>query len=229
MLVALVLPSVVTWLYFFQAERLPAGAQGAVFGVVKVLQFAFPAVWMIWVARRPPQIKWPGLGGVAIGVAFGLVVAGAMLALYYQWLSTAPDFEGAEDAMEAKLLGFGLTSAWKFAALGVFYSLCHSLLEEYYWRWFVFGQLQRFTTFTTAMVVSSLGFMAHHVLVLGKYFGFDSWQTWAFSLCVAVGGGVWAWLYKRTGSLLGPWISHLIVDAAIFWLGFEIGRDQFIG
>jgi membrane protease YdiL (CAAX protease family) len=66
--------------------------------------------------------------------------------------------------------------------------------------------------------------MAHHVLVLGKYFGFDSPATWLFSSCVAVGGAVWAWLYNRTGSLLGPWLSHLLVDAAIFAIGFDLVR-----
>jgi membrane protease YdiL (CAAX protease family) len=35
----------------------------------------------------------------------------------------------------------------------------------------------------------------------------------------------WAWLYDRTGSLLGPWMSHLIIDAGIFWVGYELIGD----
>ena len=27
---------------------------------------------------------------------------------------------------------------------------------------------------------------------------------------------MWAWLYHRSGSLLGPWLGHALVDAAIF-------------
>jgi membrane protease YdiL (CAAX protease family) len=42
------------------------------------------------------------------------------------------------------------------------------------------------------------------------------------SLGVAVGGAVWARLYDRSGSLLGPWLSHLLVDAAIFFVGYEL-------
>jgi hypothetical protein len=72
------------------------------------------------------------------------------------------------------------------------------------------------------MIVSALGLTAHHVLVLGKFFGFDSAACWLFSLCVAVGGAFWAWLYERYGSLLGPWASHLLVDAAIFLIGFDL-------
>ena len=29
-------------------------------------------------------------------------------------------------------------------------------------------------------------------------------------------GAAWAWIYHRSGSLLGPWLSHLLIDAGIF-------------
>jgi membrane protease YdiL (CAAX protease family) len=106
--------------------------------------------------------------------------------------------------------------------VGVFYSLLHSLLEEYYWRWFVFGQLRRMAPVWIAIAISSLGFMAHHVIVLATYFGIAEPVTWIFSLAIAVGGAFWAWLYHRSGSLVGPWLSHLLVDGAIFWIGYEI-------
>ena len=73
--------------------------------------------------------------------------------------------------------------------------------------------------------MSSLGFLAHHVLVLGKFFGFANPATYLLSACIAVGGAVWAWLYDRTGSLLGPWLSHMLVDAAIFAIGYDLVRS----
>ena len=41
-----------------------------------------------------------------------------------------------------------------------------------------------------------------------------------------VGGVFWSWLYDRTGSLLGPWLSHLMIDAGIFWVGYELIGDS---
>jgi membrane protease YdiL (CAAX protease family) len=161
---------------------------------------------------------------VAVGVAFGLAVAAGMLGLYHGVLKGSAVLAAAEPQIRAKVAGFGINSVWQYAALAAFYSVIHSLLEEYYWRWFVFGQLRRIIPLGGAIAISSLGFMAHHVLVLGKYFGFDSPATWLFSSCVAVGGALWAWLYHRTGSLLGPWLSHLLVDAAIFAIGFDLVR-----
>jgi membrane protease YdiL (CAAX protease family) len=70
--------------------------------------------------------------------------------------------------------------------------------------------------------------MAHHVILLATYFGWSSPWTYAFSLAVAVGGAVWAWLYERSGSLVGPWLSHLVVDAAIFLVGYDLARDLLV-
>jgi membrane protease YdiL (CAAX protease family) len=93
-------------------------------------------------------------------------------------------------------------------------------LEEYYWRWFVFGRLRLLVPKELAIPISSLGFAAHHVLVLALYFGWASPLTWLFALCVAIGGAIWAWLYDVSESLAAPWLSHAMVDAAIFAIGF---------
>lgn len=221
-LIALVLPSAITWLYFFRAEDASAGVQSSVYGLVKVVQFALPVVWVRAVQRGRISFRPNGMQGVAVGLAFGAVVAAAMYSLYAGWLKSSPILAEATPEIREKVADFGIDNTWKYAALGVFYSVCHSFLEEYYWRWFVFGQLRSWVSVWGAVLVSSLGFMAHHVLVLGKYFGFDDPITYIFSACVATGGAVWAWLYDRTGSLLGPWLSHLLVDAAIFAIGFSL-------
>jgi membrane protease YdiL (CAAX protease family) len=224
-IVALALPSVITWAYFYGAEGAAAGVQLAVFNVVKVIQFALPIVWVLGVEKRRLTLRPPHGRGIGVGVAFGLVVAAAIVALYFGLLRSSALFQAAAGEIRGKLAGWNIDRVWEFLALGLFYSLIHSLLEEYYWRWFVFGQLRKWTTLWPAIVISSLGFMAHHVLVLGKFFGFDHPATWLFSGCVAVGGAVWAWLYERTGSLVGPWVSHLLVDAALHGVGFDVVRD----
>jgi len=222
-LFALVLPTVVTLVYFVWAERFAAGFQQATYAVAKVVQFAFPVVWVLWVQKRRPRASRPVTRGAGLGIVFGLVIAGAMLALYHFWLASADFFAAAEQQIREKIAGMQLGEPWIFVTVGVFYSLLHSLLEEYYWRWFVFGQLRRMAPVLVAIAISSLGFMAHHVIVLATYFGIGAPVTWIFSLAIAIGGAFWAWLYHRSGSLMGPWLSHLLVDAAIFLgIGYEI-------
>ena len=75
-----------------------------------------------------------------------------------------------------------------------------------------------------SIVLASLAFAAHHAIVLGSYFGGSSPVTWLLTFAVALGGAVWCGIYQRSGSLLGPWLSHVLVDAAIFAVGFAMVR-----
>ena len=224
---ALMLPSLVTLAYFVWAQGSEAGVQQAVYAIAKVVQFAFPVIWVAWIQRQRLQFDLSSSRGILLGGVFGAVVFAIGFTAYHSWLKTADFFVAGQQPMQEKIADLGLEQAWQFIALGMFYSLFHSLLEEYYWRWFVFGQLKRLTTLGPAVVISSLGFMTHHVIVIGSYFGYFTLATWLFSLAVALGGAFWAWLYHRSGSLLGPWLSHLLVDAAIFTIGYDIARRIF--
>jgi membrane protease YdiL (CAAX protease family) len=65
--------------------------------------------------------------------------------------------------------------------------------------------------------------MAYHVVLLFPFFaGKFLTLVMPLSLGIAVGGAVWAWLYERTGSIYAPWLSHLIIDVAIFAVGYDL-------
>jgi len=217
---ALVCPTVVTLAYFVFLAGHPLGK--IAYAVGKTVQFGFPLFWVALICRERLNVSKPDMRGVPIGLAFGVMVGGGMLVLYHFVLKPAGMFDGPAAEVRHKVAQMGLDTVARFAAAGVFYSLCHSLLEEYYWRWFVFGRLRAVVSLTSAVTISSLGFMAHHVILLAVYFGPASFITYLFSVAVAVGGVVWALLYHRSDSLYGPWLSHLLVDAAIFIVGFDL-------
>lgn len=219
---ALVLPTVVTWVYFVAAADWAPETRRTAYGIGKTVQFAFPLVWVLAVQRRRLGLHLPGRRGLPESIGFGLFVLAAMLVIYYAWLRPAGILDGAAAEVRQILGRFGVDTAAKYVALAAFYSVVHSLLEEYYFRWFLFGGLRRLVSLWPAVLVSSLGFMAHHVLVLGKYFDGLSAATISFSFAVAVGGAVWAWIYHRSDSLWGPWVSHLFVDVGIFVIGYQI-------
>lgn len=226
---ALTFPTLATWLYFVQYAE--SEAVKIVYAAVKVAQFCFPVVYVALLERGQARLAPHSASSahplrlrasLAIGAIVGLSVVAGMAALYFGFFRESPYFAALPEEIHKKLSAANIDSRTGYLFLAFFYVLFHSLLEEYYWRWFVFGRLRYLVAFWPAAVISSLGFMAHHVLVLGKYFGMTSGLTLLLSLAVAVGGMIWAWLYERSGTLWGAWLSHALVDAGIMAVGYEL-------
>jgi hypothetical protein len=222
-LFALVFPTLITVVYFILLAGRPAAIQQTAYAAGKLIQFLFPAVWIIRIQRGRLAWQSPKHSDVLLAAGMGLALLAGALALYRFHLKPAGFFSDAViEKVRGKVSGIGVASAPRYATLALFYCLIHSLLEEYYWRWFVFGQLRRLISVPWAIAVSSVGFMAHHVCIVSSFFGWFSAASILLSLAVAIGGAIWAWLYYRTGSLWGPWISHALVDAAIFIIGYDL-------
>ncbi len=221
-LIAIVYPTALTFLYFDLLANAPTVVQQGIYALGKALQFGFPAVWTVSVLKEKIEVRRPSMTDFVWGIGSGVGILVATSLAVHLWLLPAGYLATAVDGIHAKIKGMGVDSPFRYIALAAFYALGHSGLEEYYWRWFVFGRLARRTSVSAAILWSSVGFIAHHILIVAQFFGWSSPLTYALPPFVAIGGAGWAWLYQRTGSLYGPWISHLFVDAAIFFIGFEL-------
>jgi membrane protease YdiL (CAAX protease family) len=158
---------------------------------------------------------------------FSVVVVCAGLILFQTALRNLPVFTTAAELIQQKIAAFGIASAGAYFALTAFYSLFHSLLEEYYWRWFVFQQSSRLMAFWPAALLSAIGFTLHHIIVLNVFFKGAPWLVAALSTAIAIGGVFWAWLFNRTGSVFDTWLSHLLIDAGIFAIGYQLVQNSF--
>jgi membrane protease YdiL (CAAX protease family) len=204
----------------------------------KIIQFGTPLVWLAVVDRNaiatlsPRTLKStasldePYVNGIRWGLAVGLLIS-AVIFMAYMGLRGSHLLLGVPLQLRMKLGQFDTRTPLSYAALGTFLAVINSGLEEYYWRWFIFGRLRNYMPVALGVVVSSLGFMAHHVIVLCVYFP-DRFFTAAlpFSLAIAFGGAVWAWIYHKSGSIVGPWISHLLVDVAVMLIGYDLAFHQ---
>lgn len=229
---AMAWPTVMTVIYFVvlasppgtdQEEQEPSRLVQIAYSGGKAIQFLFPFAWVLLWERAWPKVTAPRRAGLGLGLGFGLLVSAAILALYVGFFRGSPWFDGVADQVRSKLNAFGLGTPVGFLFLAMFLSLLHSLAEEYYWRWFVFARLQRLVHLPTAVVLSSLAFMAHHVVVLAAFFpGRFLTLVLPFSLALAVGGSFWAWMYDRYGTLYPSWLSHALIDLAIMAVGYDL-------
>ncbi len=217
---ACVFPSAMTWVYFVALS----GRQeaGIAYSLGKLVQFSFPLMWVRWAERGALRPAAPNRNGMALGSLFGDLVVAALLALYFGGLRRSELLDGVASQIRGRLDPVGLATPVGFLLLAAFYCVAHSMLEEYYWRWFVFGRLRAHVRPAAAGVISSLAFTAHHTILLHRLIG-GSWAPVALlSLGVAAGGAVWAWIYHRSGSLYSPWWSHAIVDAGLMAVGYDL-------
>jgi membrane protease YdiL (CAAX protease family) len=226
LLAAMAFPSIMSWIEFWVLPGDGTETNASlkiVFGLGKVVQFSFPVLYVWLYCREPIRRQRWNRRGLGLGIAFAAVVAAGAFGLYYLLLKDIGVFADTPAKLHHWLTEFHAATPATFVVMALFVSVLHSFLEEYYWRWFVFGRLQRLLPWGVAIAVSSLAFMSHHVLVLAYYLPGQFWIAAApFSLCVAAGGVFWAWLYHRTGSLFATWISHLLVDSAIMMIGYDM-------
>lgn len=226
----MVIPTLITWIYFDLLASSPAMAQKIAYAAGKLSQVGIMLIaYWLWRQRsknspdkqallgKPVCMRWISLGAVS-GIAIGL----AAIAIFQWVLLPLGVMESVKLEAKTKLQSLGADSPTVLLAIALFYSLIHSGFEEFYWRGFVFRGLKEHMSAVVSVCLSSLGFMSHHILVLGKFFGYDSIMTYLLALSVAIGGMIWALMYHRFGNLIPGWISHAIVDAAIFVIGYML-------
>ncbi len=188
-----------------------------VYGISKAWILLLPLLWLLFVERRPIEMTSPakarGFGvTVGLGVLIAAIIIGGYLLIGTQWIDAA--------AVRAVAARNDLTAAWKYLALAGYLCIINSLLEEYVWRWFVFRHCAALVPRWPAVLLSALFFTIHHIFALG--FQFDWRITLLGSLGVFIGGVTWSWLYLRFGTVWPGWVSHLIVDLAVFAVGWMI-------
>jgi membrane protease YdiL (CAAX protease family) len=212
LLLSMCVPSLAALVYFVLLGESPAAR--VVYALSRAFLIGFPVAWFLLVERGRPS--WPtwNMRAALLGVAFGVLVGAAAWVLYGAWL------DEALDVSDVRRKAAELHVREHYVLFAAFLSLANSALEEYYWRWFVFGRCRRHLAVAGAAMLSGLAFAAHHGIVLVVMFGARAGA--GLTLGVAIGGVFWAWLYDRYGSLYACWISHLLVDLAVMWIGYRM-------
>src|SRR3954469_545178 len=141
---AMAYPTVIAWFYFVVLVREggPNPVQQLTYAAGKAVQFLLPLVFVLAGERRRPSFGRPRPGWLGAGLAFGVAVTGLLLGLYYGRLRGAAAVAQTPLPVRHKLTEFGVNTRAGYVLLAAFSVVVHSFLEEYYWRWFVFGRLR---------------------------------------------------------------------------------------
>ena len=220
LLPALVVPTVGALFYFFIFPDGPVGKLA--YTLTKVFILCYPLLFL-WraglngVLRRAPDIQWPTWKRAGLtGLLSGLVIASVGFLL--MWTPVGSLVWEAAPRVMVRAEGLGFRE--NFLLFAVFVSVFHSGLEEFYWRWFVYGQLRGKMRRWCAHLLAAGAFGGHHLIVTLQFF--PAALALILTSCVVVGGVIWSLMYERQGTLVGCWLSHLIVDVMLMVIGYQL-------
>ena len=211
-------PSIGALMAFHLAPGTTLGT--AAYAMGKLWLYAFPVLWLFLVDRGRPSLSpmksSETARGLGLGAGLGLLIAGLLAAVFFLYVEPRLDAAPLRQAM----IDNGLGKPWPYIAACVWLATVNALLEEYVFRWFIFEKCRSLLPISTAIVLAAVTFTVHHVIVLRAFF------DWPLAILassgVFLGGVIWSWCYQRFGSIWPGYVSHAIVDIAIFIIGWRI-------
>ena len=182
----------------------------------KIWLFAFPLVWLLLVQREKLSFSLPKRGGLVVGAVIGMIIG---LLITGAYLFIGRNLIDPSSVCES-ILGIGLSTPAIYIAGALYWILINSVLEEYVWRWFVTEKCTVLFPGVFGIVLSSLAFTLHHIVALQVHF------NWLIAIIasagVFIGGVIWSWCYIHYKSIWPGYVSHALVDVAVFVIGYNL-------
>lgn len=105
-----------------------------------------------------------------------------------------------------------------FVFVAIYISFINSLLEEFFFRGFVFMNLRNMANRKIAYLVSSFAFAIYHVAMMSGWF-----SIWLFLLlltALVVAGVIFNRLNEKQGNIYTSWFVHMFANFSINTVGF---------
>ncbi len=186
------------------------------FFLAKVWLLALPLFWLLRVEKKGMSWSKPHQGGFGVALALGLAIAGFIVVAYIMLGTLLIDSK----AIQAMGVNTGLGQRSTYIAGAVYWVTINSVLEEYVWRWFVVEKLEDIFPSKVAIVASALGFTFHHIVAMQIFL--SPFVVVLAAAGIFIGGAVWSWCYIRYRSIWPCYVSHAIVDVAVFAVGYHL-------
>lgn len=206
-----------------------SGSYAVGLGARIVVHILIPVVFTRYVARvglweafidpiktdRNELFGWSLKAGLLTGLAAAIIIMGAFV-LLGSLLDVA--------SITANLLNDFNVHRAVFPLIGLAIVVVNPFLEEYFWRGFIFRNLdQAFKNsplHNVPLYLTGFFFALHHVIIFQGWFNW--WQFILTTAFLALAGVLFNWMFRRSGSIIASWLTHAIADLTIVAIGLYV-------
>ncbi len=151
--------------------------------------------------------------GMVIALFLGLGIYALVVGGYFL-LSQIIDFSGIVGSLSENV---GVQKN-NFVFVALYISFINSLLEEFFFRGFVFLNIKKHCGRSFAYGISAFSFSLYHVAMMIGWF-----ELWVFGLVLIglmIGGIIFNYLDEKQGTIYTSWLTHMFANFAINTVGF---------
>ncbi|HWO74571.1 MAG TPA: CPBP family intramembrane glutamic endopeptidase [Bacillus sp. (in: firmicutes)] len=188
--------------------------------VSKVFFFlVIPILYIRYICKRTvkesfniQKVRWKS---VRLGFLFGSLAFGIILLTYWVLRSIIDTDAIMYDLQERS----GITPEI-FIFVALYITFGNSLMEEFYFRGFLFLNVYKTGYKVFAHVFSAFLFAVYHTAIFATWFSFELMLLALAGLFIA--GILFNWLNTYSQNFLNSWIFHIMADIAIILIGLHL-------
>lgn len=184
--------------------------------IIKMFLFLFIPILYALINKKLDLIKFFHIESVAQikkSLLLGLGIYGIIMATYFVLMNFI-SLDNIQDILSDNLN----VSKSNFLYVAIYISFINSLLEEFFFRGFIFLNLNKTISRQKAYGISAFAFAIYHVAILSNWF---SPIIFIISMLgLFIGGLIFNWLNEKNENLYSSWLVHMFANFAINTVGF---------
>lgn len=186
---------------------------------VKFFLFAlFPTIYILWTKENflKESIKnREKITKINLSTILGIVVF-LVIIIVYIIVKQNIDIDVLIDEFESKYK----INKNNIIFFGLYLAFINSLLEEFFFRGFIFLNLKKLNLKKLAYIISSTAFAIYHVANIQNWFSVGLFLF--ITVGLFIGGIIFNYLDDKQNTFLNSWFVHISADLAIVIIGFRL-------
>lgn len=184
--------------------------------LIKIIMFLIlPLVYTLYDKniRLKDIFKIKSRKDMIFSVLLGAIIYIGILGVYF----SLKNFINLQDIMEILDKNVKVNRN-NFLYIAIYISFINSLLEEFFFRGFIFLNLKKLIGRNISYLISGIAFSIYHVAIMGNWFNPVIFVLALIGLFI--GGVIFNYLNERNENIYNSWIVHMMANFAINTVGF---------